>query len=439
MFSPFWGLPTTNAMLQHMQREMDQMYQRLDTVFQVMLNANAQISAQTPADTICTEGKLRLLRYRPVVEQPHPVPLVIVPSLITRYYILDLMPGASLAQYLVAQGLDVYLVDWGERGPEDRHVTFDEYIAGMLRRAIQRVRTTARSETVSLLGYSMGGTIAAIWSALYSRYVQNLVLLAAPINFHDASMLSQWTRKDRFNVDLIVDTLGTMPMALMQASFRMLTPAAQIMQQIALADQVGDTDAVRDLLAMQAWFNQMTLFIGEAYRKYIKECYQENYLAQGKLVIHRQRVDLANIHAALLTIAAANDYFCPPESAMRINELVSSVDKQSLELPSGHVGMIVGRAAAEQCWPQLAAWLVSRSGEPASAIQPASVNGTETAPHSEQTSTSPHSTNEPAKPSRQRASSRTVTNSASNGAGTAALKPKRRTAKSREEGRGKSS
>jgi polyhydroxyalkanoate synthase len=190
------------------------------------------------------------------------------------------------------------------------------------------------------------------------------VTIATPIDFHDDGILSQWVRKERFNVDLVVDTLGAMPAALMQASFRMLKPTYQIAQQIALAEQFGDMEAVQDFLAMQFWLDDNIPFLGEAYRTYIKELYQENHLIQGKLVIAGRRVDLAQIEAPLLTVLATKDCICPPQSSKALNDLVASPDRGLLELPGGHTGIVAGRDAHHQLWPQLADWLLARS-EPA--------------------------------------------------------------------------
>ncbi|HNP86569.1 MAG: alpha/beta fold hydrolase [Chloroflexi bacterium SZAS-1] len=365
MLSRLWGLPsaTTNAMLQTLQRELERMQDRFGTVYKLMLRGDPQQVAQTPADEVYTEGKVRLLRYR-AAEHPAPVPVLIVPSLMNRYYLLDLVPGRSLTEYLVGRGLDVFLLDWGIPGPEDRATTFDQYITGALRRATQRVRSITGQERISLLGYSMGGTFTAIFAALYGRYVANLVQLAAPIDFHDDGILSQWTRKERFNVDLVVDTLGAMPAALMQASFRMLKPTHQIAQQIALADQFGDMDAVQDFLALQFWLDDNIPFLGEAYRTYIKDCYQENYLVQGKLVVGGRRVDLSQIDAPLLTVVATRDVISPPASATVLNDLVASPDRSILELTGGHTSIVAGHEAATQLWPQIADWLLERSHEP---------------------------------------------------------------------------
>jgi polyhydroxyalkanoate synthase subunit PhaC len=366
MFSSFWNLPkaTTSAVVQQLQQELERMRSSFDALYQLALNPLPPTVAQTPCDVVYVEGKLRLLRYRPVAERVAPVPLLVVPSLINRYYVLDLVPGHSMVEYLVKRGLDVYMLDWGALGPEDRATTFDQYVTGSLRRVVQRVRSHSGQERVGLLGYSMGGTLATIFAALYGRYIASLAAVAAPIDFHDDGLLSQWARKERFNVDLVVDTLGAMPAALMQASFRMLKPTYQIAQQISMAEQFGDMAAVQDLLAMQFWLDDSIPFLGEAYRTYIKELYQENHLIQGKLIVGGRRVDLAQIEAPLLTVVAAKDCICPPQSSRSLNKLVSSQDRQILEVAGGHIGMVAGRDAPDGLWPRLAEWLLAHSEQP---------------------------------------------------------------------------
>ncbi|HEX6292036.1 MAG TPA: alpha/beta fold hydrolase [Herpetosiphonaceae bacterium] len=362
MFPPGWGfLPTTSAMFQRMQHDLEEMQERFGALFKTMLAARPGTIGRTPAETVYTEHNVRLLHYRPTVAEPHPVPLLIVPSVIKRALILDLAPGRSLVEHLVGQGLDVYMIDWGKAGPEQRSVTLDQYVVGYLRRVVQHVHRRSGQSRINLLGYSLGGTLTAIFSALYGRYVQSLVQLAAPINFHDEGLISQWTRPERFNVDLIVNTLSTMPLELMRASLRMLQPTAQIMQQIALAERFGDTHAIQDLLAMQVWMSDMALLPGEAYRTFIKECYQANHLVQGKLVIGGQRVDLRRIDQPLLTIAASGDRICPPRSVAALNEHVASADRQVLEIPGGHIDLVVSSDVTGQLWPQISAWLIARS------------------------------------------------------------------------------
>src|SRR5437588_8892411 len=86
--------------------------------------------AQTPKEVIWTLNKAKLYRYVPVVPpaERKPVPLLLIFALINRPSILDLRPGHSFVEYMVKKGYDVYLLDWGVPGPEDKDLKFDDYV-----------------------------------------------------------------------------------------------------------------------------------------------------------------------------------------------------------------------------------------------------------------------------------------------------------------------
>ncbi|MFQ5553439.1 MAG: class III poly(R)-hydroxyalkanoic acid synthase subunit PhaC, partial [Thermoplasmata archaeon] len=173
--------------------------------------------------------------------------------------------------------------------------------------------------------------------------------------------LSLWMRKDYFNVDKVVDVLGNVPPQLIQSAFQMLRPMGHFSKFVNLADKFHDDEFVDVFFAMETWVNDNVPFPGEAFRKYIKDCYQENLLCQNKLVVSGQHVDLKKITGSLLIIAAAKDHICPPESATILQHLVSSDDKQAVVLPGGHVGVLSGGVASKSLWPTLGDWLAARS------------------------------------------------------------------------------
>ena len=103
-----------------------------------LLTRPPPVVGATPADVVLRENKLELLRYRPRAGGPaHRTPVLMVPSMINRHYVLDLRPGASLVEYLVGEGHDVYMIRWGTPTAEDRHLTFDEVCDGYLGRALR--------------------------------------------------------------------------------------------------------------------------------------------------------------------------------------------------------------------------------------------------------------------------------------------------------------
>src|SRR6201993_3995626 len=142
--------------------------------------------AQTPKQLIWTLNKAKLYRYIPVLpaEKRHPVPLLLVFALMNRPYILDLRPGHSFVEYMVNQGYDLYLLDWGAPGPEDKNLKFDDYTMDYMPRAIRKLKAISGSQEFSLLGWCIGAILTSIYSALRpDDGLRNLILLTAPIDF----------------------------------------------------------------------------------------------------------------------------------------------------------------------------------------------------------------------------------------------------------------
>lgn len=340
---------------------MRQVWENYLTAQNTILDLGRTLVAQTPSTVIHTEGRARLLHYEPVVKQPHAIPLLCVPSLINRYYVLDLTPERSLVRHLVAQGIDVYMLDWGTANDIDRHRSLDEYITGVLRRAILAVQDVSEQAQVSLLGYCMGGMMAAVYTTRRPHDVANLVNLAGPFNYHDDGIYSIWSRGDWVDIDLLVDTVGNIPPNLLNLAFNSVRPTNELLQAINYWERATDPGFMQRFAAMQLWLNDPTPFPGEAFRKYIKDLYQRNLLLQGQFTIAGQTIDLSTITTPTLTIAARHDHIAPWRSVVVFNDVIRSADKTAIVLESGHIGMVIGSDAREKLWPQLSDWLAERS------------------------------------------------------------------------------
>src|SRR5262249_12035119 len=124
----------------------------------------------TPHSVVWSENKWRLLRFSP--RQPrYATPVLMVPSLINRWYVLDLGPGRSLIEWLVAQGHDVFCIDWGTPGDEDRYLTWDDIAGRYVGRALRIAARYGRSGEAHVLGYCLGGTIAVSYVAAFPERV----------------------------------------------------------------------------------------------------------------------------------------------------------------------------------------------------------------------------------------------------------------------------
>ncbi len=316
----------------------------------------------TPHDVVFAENKWKLLRYRtptngsaPKVR--HKTPVLLVPSLINRHYVLDLMPGKSFAEWLVGEGFDVFCIDWGTPEDEDRYVTFDDVCDRWIGRAIRRASTIAGTEKVHLLGYCLGGTLTTIHASVHPERIASMCVLAAPVRFgHDQGLLEAWTRNGSFDVRTLTEATGNVPHQLLQAAFHMLRPTLGLSKAVHMIDKAWDDEFLDGFLALERWGSDNVSFPGECYARYIEELYQKDALAQGTFTLLGRPAKLQNVTCPLLSVTFEHDNIVPKESAAPLIEMAGSKDKESVHLPGGHVGAVVSRAASKRLWPVLAAF-----------------------------------------------------------------------------------
>jgi len=312
--------------------------------------------AQTPRATIHTEGTASLYRFGD--GKATGTPLLIVPSLINRWYVLDLRPGASVVEALVAGGFDVWLLDWGVPEAEDRYRSWTD-VLDTLARATRRVLRHSKQPRLALMGYCMGGTLAAIHAALHPTQLAALVDLAGPIDFAQGGMLRRMVDPRWFDAGAIADA-GNVAPSQMQAGFGALRPTLDLAKMMSMPELVGDPEAQLAYRALETWSSDNIPFPGEAYRTYITELYQGNALFEGRHRVRGQLADLTHITCPTLAIVADRDAICPAAAATALLGKVSTKDTATLRVPGGHVGAVVGRRASRDMYPGLIAWLRAR-------------------------------------------------------------------------------
>ncbi len=320
----------------------------------------------TPHELIWRKNKASLYRYVRQTPPAHATPVFLVLPLINRAYILDLRPGSSFVEHLLWQGFDVFLLDWGIPGDEDRTLDLSQLLTRYLPRAVSKASQAAGGVPLTILGYCIGGSLAACYTALYPDSpvkVRNLVLFTTPIDFADAGKFGTMTAKGVFPVEQLTSVLPLVPGQMPDMGARLLSPLPTTMgTYMRLWGRLGDADF--DLPGWQAmfrWVNEGVPFPSAAYRQWITEFYQDNKLARGRLHIDGRPVRLADIRCPLLNVAAAEDEIAPRSTTSAIMCLTSSVDAQEIILKGGHVGVVVGRAARTALWPQVTDWLAARS------------------------------------------------------------------------------
>ena len=354
-------------------------FKKYATGLQLVLQGTGIETGQTPREVVWRRGKATLYRYEPEKEKKHPVPVLLVYALILRPYILDLVPGNSLVEYLVGEGFDVYLLDWGIPDDEDKNLSFEDNVLDYLPEAVENVLGSSRAEELTLFGYCQGGTMAAMYAALSpGKPLKNLVLLATPIDFapEDPGLFGLWTvltSERYFDPDLLFDpdpvveafgnVPGDLPGRLVGAGTSALRPLAGYAGPYAgVWERMKRADSLNYLLAVSKWVDDGVPFPGAAFRRWIRDFYQQNKLAKGELELRGRRVELSEITCPVLNIAGEKDFICPLSQARPTMDLVWSKDKEMVVLDAGHVGLMAGPVTREALWPRIGDWLRPRSG-----------------------------------------------------------------------------
>jgi polyhydroxyalkanoate synthase len=321
----------------------------------------------TPRKKIWQLNKTKLYYYesvKPPAER-YPIPLLLVYALINRPFIFDLAPGRSFIEYMLEEGFDVYLLDWGEPGTEDKNLLFDEYVTEYLSRAVRKMLRFSGADEFSMLGYCIGATLAVVYAAIYPEMpLRNLILLTAPIDFSNQpeGSMAVWLEEGRVDIDEIVDTMGNVPGEMIALWAKLLKPLENFLgSYVTLFKQMGNPTAVRGWQSINRWVEDVIPLSGGAFRQFVVEYLRGNELIRGQHEINGEAVDLSNIKAALLNIVAQFDHLVSQSQSESIMEMVSSEDKEIKVIPSTHVGIMASRRAKYKLWPELVDWLGARS------------------------------------------------------------------------------
>lgn len=317
----------------------------------------------TDPPALWTSGPMRLLDYGATHQAGREgPPLLVVPALVNRDYVLDISPRRSFLRYLAARGLRPLLLSWGAPGEVERGFTLTDYIAGRLEPALDVVLSLSRQRPV-VVGYCMGGLLALALALRRQGDVQGFVALATPFDFH-AGNEHQARLAGAFVESLgpLIESLGELPVDVLQAMFATIDPMGIARKFCAFAGlaeaaRAGGADAARaeDFVALEDWLNDGIPLAGPVARECLAGWYGANTPARGEWRVAGQPVRPADVRLRALVVAPSNDRIVPPESA---TALAAALPNAELMVPPlGHIGMIVAGQARDLVWAPLAEWL----------------------------------------------------------------------------------
>lgn len=314
----------------------------------------------TPREAVYTEDKLTVWHFKGDKTPTSKTPLLICYALVNTPWMVDLQEDRSMVRNLLAQGEDVYLIDWGYPDGADRWLTLEDYIDGYLDRCVDVVRERHGGSALNLLGICQGGVFSLCYTALHPEKVRNLITMVTPVDFHTPdNMLSHWARN--VDIDLFVDTIGNVPADLMNFAYLTLKPVRLNQQKyVGFVDILDNPKEVQNFLRMEKWIFDSPDQAGEAFREFTRDFFQKNLLMKGGARIGGRAVDLKKITQPVLNIYAEQDHLVPPAASTPMNKLIGSKDYTVLAFQGGHIGIYVSGRAQKQVPPAIHAWLADR-------------------------------------------------------------------------------
>ena len=314
----------------------------------------------TPKDVVWRRGRSELWHYRNDSVRFSP-PLLIVFSLFSRSYILDLQPGNSFVERLLAAGFDVYLLDWGVPDERDAANQLEDYVDDYLPAAVERVRHLTGAEEINLLGYCFGSVLSLLYAAHHlDAPLRSLTVMTTPVDLQQLGPLTSVIGKDGLDVETMLDADGNLPPQIIHQAFQVLKPTAQITQYVDLWERLWGDDYVTAHQAMAGWASDHIPLPGGV-AKQLANLVQDNAIVNDTLLLGGDRVTLSAITVPFLTVLATRDHIVPEASAAPLIDLVGSPDKHELRLDAGHVGLLVGRGATKTTIPTIIEFLIERS------------------------------------------------------------------------------
>jgi polyhydroxyalkanoate synthase len=313
----------------------------------------------------------------PIKRDRYAVPLVLVPPLGVTTETFDLMPQRSLVRYMAAAGFKTYLIDWGKPRREHSRLGLEDYSYTMMQVALQQVRRHAGVQTLSTMGWCLGGLLCIMYqSQARDPDLRNIVTVASPIDPSTghgvlgrmagvaqalnapAKMVSNVTNLRLNSLD--PERLG-LPGWMTALAFKLTDPVSSVTTYWDLVTRLWDREFVESYSTTSDYLNNMLHYPGGVLKDIMTQIIGENALVTGQLRLGDRTCDLANVTSNLLAFAGATDHIVAPEVAAGSIELVGSEDKEFRVAPGGHMGVIVGSKAQRAVWKESAEWLAPRS------------------------------------------------------------------------------
>ncbi len=303
--------------------------------------------ALTPGKVIYQNEIMQLIQYEPTTEHVLRTPLLIVPPWINKYYILDLTPKKSFIKWLVDQGLTVFVISWVNPDRSLGGKTFDDYMREGPLAAMDAIEKATGEMKVHTMGYCIGGTLLATtlaWLADKRRVrTTSATFMAAQVDFTHAGDLMVYIDESQLSaLERDMQQTGVLHGTRMAMAFNMLRSNDLIWPYVISNYLKGKEPSSFDLLF---WNADATRMPGANHSFYLRNCYLENRLSAGTMVLDNTRLDLSKIKTPIYNLATKDDHIAPAQSVLYGSQFFGGPVRFVLS-GSGHIAGVINPPAS---------------------------------------------------------------------------------------------
>src|SRR5260221_8390588 len=274
--------------------------------------------AITPGKVIYQGVLMQLIQYSPSTERVLKRPLLIVPPWINKYYVLDLTPEKSFIKWCVDQGLTVFVISWINPDQSLAHKTFADYMHEGPLEALDVVAKITGEDKVNAVGYCVGGTLLAVtlayMAAKRDERIASATLFAAQVDFTHAGDLKVFVDEEQISArEREMSERGYLEGKKMATAFNLLRSNDLIWPYVINNYLKGKEPAPFDLLY---WNSDATRMPAANHSFYLRNCYLENRITKGEMVIAGKKLDLKNVTIPIYNLATREDHIAPARSVL---------------------------------------------------------------------------------------------------------------------------
>ena len=298
--------------------------------------------AMSPGKVVFRNDVFELIQYSPATEQAYEVPLLIVPPWINKFYILDLTPQKSFVKYCVENGIAVFLVSWVNAGEAQGRKSFSDYMREGFLTAIDQVQKATGAAKVNTVGFCVGGTMVAAslghMAAKSDARVGAATFFTTQVDFELAGDLCVYVDEEQVKwIEGRMEDKGYLPGSRMADAFNLLRSNDLIWSCVVNNYLLGKDPMPFDLLY---WNSDSTRMPAGVHSFYLRECYLNNRLSHGNMVLENTRIDLGKVKIPIYNLAARDDHIAPLPSVFRLKDHFGGPVKLVVS-GSGHIAGVV--------------------------------------------------------------------------------------------------